>query len=223
MGNMKRPNPTKPLIMEMTGGNQELLSCIHHGLSEIDFSKFYPVLDLKELLAFAGTSWKTRSLKPKYFNETLNNKDIYGIFNETYKIGLPWINKNKAISSKREKAYKKTNPFQDKNLEARLRSVNSVDVKDLKKQLSNPVHEYVFACNYHTRKMQRGGNNYRLHSMNFQNVYPKRGRIAPAYATEIAKLINKLPQEYIKSEETAVRVKLKDQTRKQESEQLTCF
>jgi hypothetical protein len=32
--------------------------------------------------------------------------------------------------------------------------------------------------------------------MRFQNVYPKSGRIVPAFASEIAKIVGEFPREY---------------------------
>ncbi len=44
--------------------------------------------------------------------------------------------------------------------------------------------------------MMRGGDNHRLEIMTFQNVYPKRGKIVPAYASEIAKIISQYTQKH---------------------------
>ena len=59
----------------------------------------------------------------------------------------------------------------------------------LRQRLAEPVSEYVFECQYQGRKVERHGDNYKLEIMTFQNVYPKSGRIVPAYAAQISKML----------------------------------
>lgn len=190
---MQRPNPTKQLIMDITGGNTHLLECIHHGLFETNLSEVYKVLDLKELLAFAGGSWKRRSTESLYITK---NKNLYDIFSSIYKNAMPWINENISITPKQKIKYKKTNPFKGKDLKSRLEQVDEERAEKLKESLVSPVHNYVFDCNYSAEK-RRLGTNYNLHSMGFQNAYPKRGRIGPAYASEIARMLKRYSQTYL--------------------------
>lgn len=194
---MERPKPTKQLLIEICGANQGLISSLHHGLSEVPMGDFYPVLDLDELIAFSASSWKSREKDPESFSELVKNSpDAYTIFNEVYRIGFPWLNKYKQISPELETKYKKLNPFQGADLRDRLETIDPEFVEKMKERLSETVCEYVFDCQYHQRKMERGGDNYRLEVMHFQPVYPKKGVIVPNFASEIARIISRYPGEY---------------------------
>lgn len=218
---MKRPNPTQPLIMEMTGGDNHLLSCIHNGLQEVDFSKFYTVLNLKELLAFAAGSWVKRKENINGFTNMLYSNNVYTIFSNVYKRGMPLINSHEAITSKQEKKYQKLNPF-GKDLEQRLGQISEKDVTKLVQSLEKPTIKHVFEINYN-----KGENrNYEQDIMHFQNKYPKKGVNEKKYAAEIAKMISKFPQEYLtigSKPTTQKKVKPKPPTKasQKEDEQLT--
>ncbi|MBI4981354.1 hypothetical protein HZC30_07425 [Candidatus Woesearchaeota archaeon] len=198
----ERPRPTAPIIIEVCGGStgyQGLIENLHHGLEETPALKqFYPHLDFDELVAFAASSWKRRD---KYYHQLFrfleSSPSVYQIFSEIYSIGFPWLNKNKAISPQQEAKHQKLNPFQGRDLEERLNEAEPAAVEQLIRQLQEEPCEYVFECQYHERKMLRGGDNYKLEPMHFHNVYPKRGRIVPGYAKEIVRIFQEYPREYV--------------------------
>ncbi len=197
----ERPRPTAPLIIEACGGSngyQGLIESLHHGLEETPVLKqFYPHLDFDELVAFGASSWKSRERNHRHFSRySPDSVRIYDLFSQVYSIGFPWLNKNKAISLEQHIKYEKLNPFQGRDLEARLNEVEPTAVIQLIQQLQEEPCEYVFDCQYHARKMARGGDNYKLEVMSFHNAYPKRGRIVPAYAAEISRILAEYPREY---------------------------
>jgi len=193
---MKRPKPTKQLFIELCGGNRGLIESIHHGLLETPLDAFYPHLDLDEILAFEASSWKTREKDAETFSDFVKSAEIYDIFSKVYEIGSPWLNKHKNISEKLVERYAKLNPFGSKNLKLRLGGVKVEDVESLKKKLQEGVNKYVFACQYQEAKRMGDGDNYKLAIMNFQNVYPKSGKIVPAFASENARIVSGYPTNY---------------------------
>ncbi len=197
----ERPRPTAPLITEVCGGSngyKGLIESLHHGLEETPALKeFYPHLDFDELVAFTASSWKKREGEyNKFFRFLESSPSPYQIFSEIYHIGFPWLNKNKVISSEQEAKHQKLNPFHGRDLEERLNEVAPEAVEKLIHQLQEEPCEYVFDCQYQARKMARGGDNYKLEPMHFQNAYPKSGKIVPAYAGEIGRIMSGYPREY---------------------------
>ena len=194
---MKRPKPTKQLIIELCGENQGLIEALHHGLYETSLANIYPHLDLDEAAAFAASSWKTRDKSPYFFEHDITpTTNLHDIFSQVYIIGFSWLNKNKEISDRLRPLHEKLNPYKGKDLRARLQRADSDTVEKLKKGLKETVNEYVFECQYQDKKMQRDGDNYKLVPMRFQAVYPRKGKIVPAYGSEIARLISKYSTEY---------------------------
>ncbi|MEK6950810.1 MAG: hypothetical protein AABX13_03760 [Nanoarchaeota archaeon] len=196
-----RPRPTAPLIIDVCSGSegyQGLIESFHHGLEETPALKqFYPHLDFDELVAFTASSWKKRKIEYGQFLPFLESyPSAYQLFSEIYDIGFPWLNKYKAVSPPQQAKHQKLNPFQGRALEDRLNEVEPAAVNQLIQQLWEGPSEYVFACQYQERKRGRDGDNYKLEPMPFQNAYPKRGRIVPAYAAEIARIFRDYPQEY---------------------------
>jgi hypothetical protein len=197
----ERPKPTAPLIIDTCSGKSGqawLIENFHHGLEETPALKqFYPHLDFDELVAFTAHSWERRKEKYEQFFRFLERlPSAYQIFSEIYRIGFAKLNYNKQISSAQQAKHEKLNPFRGRNLEERLNEVKPAAVEQLIKQLQEKPCEYVFDCQYHDRKMARGGDNYKLEPMSFHNAYPKKGRIVPAYAAEIGRIMSKYPQEY---------------------------
>ena len=194
----KRPAPTKQLLIELTGSNQDFISSVHHGLYETPLNAFYPHLDLDETIAFAASSWKSRQKDPCFF-KNLNfrvGEDIHRLFSAVYEIGFPWLNKHKDVSDELRKKYDRSNPFNGRNLKQRLERVDPVGITRLKERLKEEVNDYVFECQYYNTKMARGGDNYKLEIMGFQPVYPKRGVIVPNFASEIARIFRNYPDSY---------------------------
>ena len=192
----ERPKPTKPLLLELCGGNQGLISSAHHGLYESNLSEIYPQLDLDEAIAFAVSSFKGRERDSRGFARMVEENDLYGIFNNVFSIGMPWLNKYKQISSVQETKHSKLNPYHGSNLRERLERVSPESTKRLKGQLKDTVNEYVFDCQYRSRKAARGGDNYKLEIMNFQPVFPRSGVIVPNFCAEVARMISGYSSEY---------------------------
>ncbi len=201
---MRRPTPTKDIILALGGNDHGLLSSAHHGLYEVPLSDFYPHLDLDEVIAFAASSWQARAINNEDFMHTLESGDIYRIFNQVYGIGFPWLVKNMSVPEKLKKKYDQLNPFHGKDLKERLATVEAKHAERLVKNLKELTNEYVFEGQYRGIKMARDGDNYDLVVMTFQNAYPEKGRIVPAFAAEIARIISSYPAEYEPLRETVL-------------------
>lgn len=193
---MERPKPSKQLFIELCGGNQGLIESVHHGLAETPLNALYPNLDLDEVLAFEASSWKTREKNLASFSDFVKSAGIYDIFSEVYKLGFSWLNKHKNISQKLAKRHSELNPFNGENLRSRLEKAKPEDIDSLKNKLQDGVNAYVFSCQYHDAKRMRGGDNYKLSVMAFQNAYPKSGRIVPAFASQNARMLSEYPTDY---------------------------
>ena len=193
---MQRPKPTKQLILELTGENQGLISALHHGLNETPMHDLYPYLDLDELVAFEASSWKSREATRDLFEGPVHLLDIYQLFSEVYKIGMPWLKKYSNISKEQEKLYRELNPFRGKDLKARLQNVNPEAVETLKEKLLESANKYVFESQYQREKMKQGGENIGIRIMEFQPVYPKKETIVPNFAKEISKMLSSYPTDY---------------------------
>ncbi|MCL6500549.1 MAG: hypothetical protein K6T16_00760 [Candidatus Pacearchaeota archaeon] len=192
MEKLIRRKPTKELIIELSGNNQDFISCLHHGLAECpSLSGFYPWLNLDELIAFAASSWRSRERKSIDLG-----RDIYEIFKKEFQIGFPWLNKNKRISRKNAPLYDNLNPHEPSTFKDRIYKVKLDIATRLFTELSEHPSEWVFECQYNDRKRLRGGDNYGLEIMGFQNVYPRKGKIIPNFAAEIARIISRYPREY---------------------------
>jgi hypothetical protein len=187
---MKRPKPTKQLIIELVGNNQGLISSVYNGLNETPLNNFYPHLDLDEAIAFSASSWKNRKKKSEIFKEVVESGNIYDIFKEANNIGFPWLNKYKDVSERLIEKHDKLNPFKGRCLEERLGQVSPEAVERLRDQLMEDVNQYVFECQYRDAKIARGGDNHKLNILTFQNFYPGKGKIVPAYAGEIVKMLS---------------------------------
>lgn len=192
----ERPKPTKQLMIELCGGRSYLIGSVHHGLFEVPLNGFYPNLDLNEAVAFAAGSWDIRNASVHNLRQNIDNRDIYDLFSEVLARGMPSLNGSRQISPEMREKYERLNPFHGRDLRMRLQRVPSEAVKELKGRISEETSEYVFECQYNDRKAARGGDNYRLQVMHFQNVYPKSGRIVPAFAAEVAGMISDYPRGY---------------------------
>ena len=193
---MERPKPTSRLITEVCGEDNTLISSFHHGLYETPLNEIYSNLNFDELAAFAASSWKSREKKNSNFGAVVNGGDIYRIFDEALGIGMPWLNRYKKISSTNAVAYDKLNPFKGHTLQARLGRVEKDSIDKFLKNLREDSSVYVFEVNYGREKALRGGDNHKLVPMTFQNVYPKKGKIVPAYAGEIRRILSGYPTSY---------------------------
>ncbi len=194
-----RPKPTVQLIQEIVGGDRGLIESFHHGLVETpSLKEIYPVLDFDELVAFAASFWKSRlpGNRSGHFSYAVHEGEIYDLFNEVYRIGMPWLNKHKLVSDAQRELHRSVNPFGGRALKERLGSVGKEEDFKLRQDLCGETQEYVFECQYRNRKMARGGDNKGLVVMGFQNAYPKRGRIVPAFASEIGRIMNGYPTEF---------------------------
>jgi hypothetical protein len=195
-----RSRPTKKMLLELTGGNQTLIGSAHHGLFETSLKEIYPYLDLDEAIAFAASSWQSRDRDIKGFRKTLDNvglfEGIYDVFGDVFKIGMPWVKKHKNIPEEMKEKHKKLNPYGGKDLRDRLEAVENGAIPRLVDKLREETNTYVFECNYMEEKMARGGTNYKLEPMHFQNAYPKKGVNTVNYAAEVARMIKRYPAVY---------------------------
>ena len=194
----ERPLPTKQLIIDVCDGKsipggQGLIASTHHGLAEVSLGDVYPFLDFDEAIAFAASSWKSRDNDPS-FRVGVSSQDIYDLFTQVYEIGFPWLNKHKQVSEKLQDKHRRLNPFEGRDLQDRLRAVPKDVVEALVGKLQRRTKEYVFGCNYGRAKRARGGENYGLSIMNFQPVYPRKGKIIPAFASEIGRQFKRYPK-----------------------------
>ncbi|MFH1290110.1 MAG: hypothetical protein ABIH92_01760 [Nanoarchaeota archaeon] len=192
----QRPRPTQAIIGELTGGNPGLISSLHHGLCEAPLSAFYPYLDFDELVAFAASSWKGRDLDVRSFGTMLSGRGVFDVFEGVYEIGRPWVRKHKRVSPERQELDLRLNPFDGEGLRERLALVDPVHVHDLYEALRNETMKYVFECQYQDEKLAAGGDNSRIKIMGFQNVYPKAGRIVPAFVVEVGRILREFPRKY---------------------------
>lgn len=193
----RRAIPTQQYIAELTGGNQGLIENMHHGLAETPSLRvFYPFLDLDELAAFAASSRKSRDSRNPDFKKAVESGDPYRIFKEAFRIGFPWLNKHKNISPELRHLEGALNPFSGKDLTRRLDSVPAWAIPAFLNEVDAETKKWVFGCQYDDEKARRGGDNYGIEIMTFQNVYPREGRIVPAYVTEVTRMICSYPREY---------------------------
>jgi hypothetical protein len=189
-----RPKPTRQLLTELCGGNQGLISAAHHGLVETPLDQFYPNLDLDEVVTFAASSWKSRDIKDIDSSSFLDNAGLYDLFSQVYAIGMPWLKKHRRISYEKREEHSSLNPFGGMDLRRRLAAIPRDAEDKLREQLKQGTTEYVFECQYRERKMQRGGDNYKLEIMSFQNAYPREGRIVPAFVAEVTRILSGYPR-----------------------------
>lgn len=211
----QRATPNKGLILEICGGNPWFISDVHHGLCETPLQDFYPHLNLDELLVFEAGSWNLRSNQDTEFRRMVETGRIYDLFNIANREGFPVLNAVKKLQRWKKK-HEQLNPFKGRNLREKLEGIDSAAIKELIEGLKQPAKTYVFECQYHDAKMAKGGDNYGIEIMRFQSVYPKKGNIVPAFASEIARLLGKYPIHYEPISETS-------RTETAESKRLSLF
>jgi len=197
---MEREAPTKKLLIELSGGDESLISSLHHGLFEAPvLANFYPHLNLDELVVFAAQSWEFRSERDAEFLHLLQSQNsIYDIFNYVNNSGFSWLNGNKSISDESKPKYERLNPFKGKNLKDRLERVDEKFQRTLRDRLKEDVDEYVFESQYQRRKSARNGDNKGLVVMNFQPVYPQKNREkrVEGYVLGIHRLLSAYPIQF---------------------------
>jgi hypothetical protein len=160
---MEENTPETSLLKNLCGSDLKLIRCIHHGLYESSLKEFYPVLDLQEILAFAGSSWVSRIKQDQKLNQLLEQKaGAYELFSHVYHIGIPWLRGKNNLSPSQTQEYQKFNPFHGKKLEERLDRVDEVHVQELRERLSRPVNRYVTESQYYACKRRNRGNNINL-------------------------------------------------------------
>jgi hypothetical protein len=228
----KNTRPIKrlsPLITEICGGNNALISSVHHGLAEVDMSSLFPHLDLDELIMFAAASWQIRQFENRdgkmflshsleeifdhYINSTLDVDQYFPRSNPIRRFAnaYDWLSERQTISEERKPFHQRVNPFQGKDLQERLSSVEPAIVRKLRDQLLESTKRYVFECDYTLAKddARSERNPPEIVVMTFQTVYPRKGGVVPRYATEIGSIIKRFPTQYIdttKVEPQTVRV-----------------
>lgn len=200
----KRPLTTKQLILELTGYDQGLVSAACYGSLETPLDGFYHILDLDDAIKFPASSWKSREKDGIVFSLFVQSANIYEIFEKVYQIGTPWLDKHNRfnkpdqdISERLRQLYQKLNPFQGVSLRERLESVDSAVIEALKEQLQGPVNRYIFEIRHNRPGLPRDKNPYtKTVVMNFQETYPKRGKVVPAFAAKVSRIIREYTQEY---------------------------
>jgi len=191
----QRARPNKGLILEICGSNPRFISSVHHGLYETPLQDFYTNLNLDEALIFEAGSWSLRNSRDAEFRNLIRTERVYDLFNRINNEGFPVLNRNKRLQKWKEK-HEQLNPFRGRNLRERLERVDSTDIRELIEKLEQPTKTYVFECQYHDTKMARDGDNQGIEIMRFQKVYPKKGNIVPAFASEIARILGEYPTHY---------------------------
>jgi hypothetical protein len=198
-----RPNkPTAPLIEEVCGSNHGLIASLHHGLYETPLIDVYPFIDFNELIAFEASSWKNRETNFSSFANLIDHTDnLYDVFKQVYKIGIPWLKKHSEISRKRESKYQKLNPFDGKDLGDRLKQVHPEAATKLRNQLQKRVNSYLFDIEYKNGKHRNiESRGTRCVYMHFQNAYPSKTQNIPNFAKEINRMFDKYPDTYFELE-----------------------
>src|SRR3989344_6048372 len=148
---MQRPKPTKRLLYELCGGDEGLLSSLHHGLVEKPMHGFYPNSNLDELVVFEATSSRMREDELDDFIElVLRSRHIYEVFNYVLNQGFSWLKANKRISPELLDLYEQLNPFKGRNLRERLDRVDVSDITKLMENLQRPATRYLLEGEYQT-------------------------------------------------------------------------
>ena len=196
---MHRPKFTRKLVLGLTGGNNELTRCLHHGLDECrgPLSAMFPHLDLDELVAFVASSRKSRERDFYGYAGRLSEVDTYGIFMDAFEIGLPWLKKYSMIPSELQGTYMEMNPYNGRYLSDRLRTLDLEAVRKLKEIIFNEPKSYVFSCQFGDANVAHDGSTVLIKVMTFQNVFPKSGKIVPAFVAETSKILRTFPREMV--------------------------
>lgn len=212
------PRPTRRIIRELCGDDLLLLSCLHHGLAEVNLKNFKPHLNLDDLVVFSVVSWYNRDKNHQEFvNKIVNKEDPYQLFSyinrlpvgKMYANGFQWLYAKKRISRDMQPKYDPMNPFPGRNLEQRLARVEMEDFEQLKTALIKPTLEYFFEGEYYLEKRRRDGDNSGMVCMGFQNkLHPSTARSKPErekqyeimrvnYADETMRILKSYPQYYL--------------------------
>lgn len=196
---MKRPQPTKQLIMELTGGRNGRSSLVrpaHHGLYETPLDGLYSNLNLDEVIAFAGASWQLRDEDLRSFAAFVVSAGVYGIFSRVFQNGFPQLNGNKDISEEQIDLYEELNPYRGKTLRERLERADPEAVKTLIGRLQEDTNHYITEGQLNNAGAVRAGGDKRKVTMAFLPTHPKKGQTAQHYAAEVARMLSGYPQEY---------------------------
>jgi hypothetical protein len=190
---MHRPKPTKRLILQ-TG--YSLVESIHHGLAEVSLKEVYRHLNLEETLAFASASWKLRDQDLRRARGIADQATcVYDLFREIYH-GSPVfaiIKSNLSrLSPENVRQYGDYNPFPPTSLQERLESIFPNAFQTLQEGLRQPARTYLFEVDYRKRESTYE-NNPLVVRMDFQSIYPRKGKVLPAYAAEIARMLRNYP------------------------------
>jgi hypothetical protein len=211
---MERPEVPKRIILGMVGKEgkdhqrKDFLSDLHHGLVETSLAKFYPYLNLEEVVVFAAQSWRIREESLAYLVDFIKKNDAYGIFRFVYGSGggMRRLNSLKEIDEKDKSLYALLNPFTG-NLQGRLTQATSGAIEELKAALQRPVQTYVSEARYYRMKQapeRRDTPNvvslgflpasFRPRSKDSQEVERVRQRIIEGYANKAAEVLSYYPR-----------------------------
>jgi len=193
---MERPQPTTQLILELTGGNQGLVSAAHHGLYETPLDRLYTNLNLDEVIVFAATSWGLRSKDLESFAAVVRFGDVYKIFDYVNQIGFRRLNKNKPVPQELRGLYEQLNPYKGRNLRQRLERVDPAAVGTLRERLQHDTNHYITEGQLNSPRTERAEGGNRKVTMQFLPTHPKKGQTAQHYAAEVARMLSGYPQGY---------------------------
>lgn len=206
---MKRPQPTKQLVMELTSGRNgrsNLVRPAHHGLYETPLDGLYTNLNLDEVIAFAGASWQLRDGDLRSFAALVRSEDIYEIFSRVFQDGFRQLNGNKWISEEQRDLYEKLNPYKGRTLRERLERADPKAVETLIDRLQQDTNYYITEGQLNNAGEVRAGGNKRRVTMAFLPTHPKKGQTAQHYAAEVSNMLRSYPQEYAPLEVVRPRV-----------------
>lgn len=188
---MNRSHPQGPFLSRYTGEKQSLLAALYGGIRESRLESVYPYLNFDELVAFASGSWKKRETQYDLFCSIVEHDTINEVFKSAFAKGFPWINAYKKLNFEDRKKLEKLNPYESSSFQDRLAAIPLEELESLRESLAKPVKKYVFECQYKDEKRRQRGDNSNLEIMMFQAVYPRRGKIVPAYSKEICRIFRK--------------------------------
>lgn len=196
---MKRPQPTKKFVMELTSGKNgrsNLVRAVHHGLYETPLGGLYSDLNSDEVIAFAGASWQLRDEDLRSFAAFVRSSDIYDIFNKVNQDGFPQLNGNKRISEEQRDLYGKLNPYKGRTLRERLERVDPEAVGNLVDRLQQDTNHYITHGQLNSPRTARTEGSKDRVTMDFLPTHPKKGQTVQHYAAEVARMLSSYPQGY---------------------------
>jgi len=196
----ERPEIPKRIILAMTRKREDFLSDTHHGAVESPLSKFYPFLNLDEVVAFEAQSWRIRGELPTLIEKYAESNDIYSVFNFVFGEGggMKRLNATKKIDETDKLLYDSLNPFKG-SLRDRVEQAPSIAKEELRTALQRPVRRYkseskVYAM--HRDRSRPDVSNVVALTFLPYTFKGKTQQIINGYANKIAELLSAYPRGY---------------------------